>query len=461
MDFLSKLFKPKDTQLSQSIPKVPSKILPLLSIIPGDPMFLSGFSYPHSNRRVLYRTELLEATPSELSALKSMLNEAKLNAPQTSFFRPESLSKPRKIILDTDIGTDIDDVLALLMILHIDVADVMFMGITTNYHPTYLRQHVAKDILNKADPPFNKVPVIPGPSGLMGTHREYFHHGNEGLGLGLNKKEIAELWKVNDTMEAPEFIYKVCKENFREVTIISIGIPTNLGLCAYLYKDFEDVVGHIYVMGGGSILMKSKAECIKGEQIFDLPNDINEIDKLEGIHLFPNHNISGDTLASQYIFNMKCPISLNPHHITSEHWLQGVSIETLLHYGANSIVYKAAPYISLCGRLTYEWLRSRWGQRGQCPHDPLTVYEAIYAKEEDIDDVNGKFKEKEPSLKYLRGNFIVHEWAGYMSFVKDCKGKHRIAMETKGAEEWTNWLGEKLIEKVAFDDRCKRFKGKL
>ena len=417
-------------------------------------MLFSNFHYPFSNRKLPYRSEVLEISPSELIEIDSFLSKPK--SLQTPFFRTHSLKSPKKIIIDTDIGTDIDDVLALLLTLNLDKNTINLLGITTNYYPTLLRKRIAEEILLKAH---RNVKVVAGPSALCGTHREYFHHGNEGLGLGLPINELKDLWAVNDSLEAPEFIYQLCKENPGEITIISIGIPTNIGLCTYLHKDFEDLVGHIVIMGGGSVITENNISSIKCKPIFKLPKNltsfIKEINEIKGFQLFPNHNISGDTLASKFLFSCKCPISLIPHQVTSQLWLQGLSIETLLFHQEKPL--KELNEIPLCGKLLYEWLHSRWGQRGQCPHDPLTVYEAIYT-EESPDD---RFVKEKSMLSYVRGWFIVHEWAGYMTFIIDDNGGHRMAVSVKEGDKWLKWLEEKLIENVPKEMRCEKWKGKI
>ena len=449
VDFLKKLFGAKDD---------------FEKIKGDDPMTFSHFNYQYTDRKVPYMTESLEISKSEEIDIQTLLLSSQKNYASNEEFKsflPEKLQKsPKKIIIDTDLGTDADDVLAILMTLHLDKNDVILLGVTTNYHPTLLRKRIVEEILKNAGPPYDKIPVIAGPSALCGSHREYFHHGNEGLGMGFEKKELEDLWKANKSMDAPEFIYKTCKENPGEITVISIGIPTNIGLCAYIHKDFQDLVGHIVVMGGGSLVMKDKIGSIKGKPIFDLPSKTTQIfsfkngekPEIPGFHLFPNHNISGDTLASKFLFSCKCPISLIPHSVTSRHWLEGLSIETLLSLKDSPLSNE----IPICGKLLYEWLKSRWGQRGQCPHDPLTVYEAVYTKDGDESFEFGK-----SCIMYMRGTFIVHEWAGYMTFIGDPKGSHRMAFSPKEAKKWVKWLDGKLIENVPKEMLCAKWDGDL
>lgn len=421
----------------------------------------SYFNYPYTDYDDAYGTEKLSISPTEAELLKKFLKLSEetmgKNIEIPSFFPKQLLKNPRKIIIDTDIGTDWDDVLALLTALHMESQDVQLLGITTNYHPTLLRKHVVESIISKAGAPYDKIKVVAGPSGLCGTHRPHFHHGNEGEGLSLKKKEKEKLWEINDSLEAIDFIYNTCKENPGEITIVSIGIPTNLGLCCYLHNDFEGLVGHIVVMGGGKLMKFSKED--QKLAFFELPKSPSEVfaknkaPKIPGFHLFPNHNISGDTLASKFLFDSQCRISLIPHHITAQHWLEGIAVETLLHHGMEGSPLKNE--IPVCGKLGFEWLSRRWGQRGQCVHDPLTVYEAVF-----IED-NGKmyFENKKSGLVYMRGTLLVHEWAGFSSFVANPTGRHRIAVEVKDPQAFLKWLEETLLKNVDEKNRVVKWCG--
>ena len=164
-----------------------------------------------------------------------------------------------QIILDTDIGTDIDDVLALLTALHMPSEHVELLGITTNYHPTRLRQGVAKAVVAaaaaagaEAQPPeredaegerlrrakvlgtvaarMAQIPIIAGSSQLCGTHRTLFHHGNEGEGLSWSPEEKLAAWESAEGLEAAEYIYETCSKAPGEVSSSNVVAPTREGL---------------------------------------------------------------------------------------------------------------------------------------------------------------------------------------------------------------------------------------
>eukprot|EP01083_Nonionella_stella_P024318 67203_1 len=467
------------------------------------------FKYIYGKRQCSYRSEQMEMSPKETEKVKKLLQKQAIKYEPYKQILSISKKKPIKIIIDTDIGTDIDDVFALLLFCHLPKTDVELLGVTTNYRPTVLRKHIAESILQQTkqnDNDLSDIPVIAGNCHLCGTHRPFFYAGNEGKGLGLNENDdqlMKQYWQNSNSADAETFIYEqICKYP-KEVTIVSIGIPTNIGNLVHKYgKDkIEALVGHLVVMGGGSIMDRKAGVIQQGignyygkdqkkwktkydrqtEEIkveFDLPNDsvqamqwITASDEKEDessardkvIHLFPNHNLSGDTLASMMMFELKCPISIIPHHITRQHWLKGRAIETLLSLATKSDLNKKIYEDNengLCGALMREWFRVRSGQRGQCLHDPLTLYEAIYCqtagserrqKEDQQEDEKGNDFElgKDSCLRYCNGTIVVHEWAAFITFVPDPYGPHRFAYKCINPQKWVEWCGDTMINNVS------------
>lgn len=476
----------------------------------NDGILLSDkYEYMYAKRRCMYRSEQLEISPKECQEIKRLQsNENEMKFDPYKQILNLSDNKPVKIIIDTDIGTDIDDVFTLLLLSHLKKEDVELLGITTNYRPTVLRKYIAESILkqtnNNGINDLSSVPVIAGNCYLCGTHRPFFYAGNEGKGLGIDEtddKLMKKYWANFDNENAEDFIYEQINKYPKQITIISIGIPTNIGnlITKYGKDKIESLVGHIVVMGGGSIIDKRGGIDMKGigkysddpskwktkhdkldlkddiKQEFDLPENVeqglkwisdkNEIKKgKKVIHLYPNHNLSGDTLASVILFSLNCPISLIPHHITRQNMLKGRCIETLLHLATKCDIDKQIYEDNengICACLMREWFRVRRGQRCQCLHDPLTLYEAIYCtqtnKDNDNDNENDNKNdndsdfelEKESCLKYCNGNIICHSWAGFITFVPDPNGPHRFAYKCINPTKWIKWCGDTMIKNVS------------
>ncbi|ETO28945.1 inosine-uridine preferring nucleoside hydrolase [Reticulomyxa filosa] len=244
--------KPKDEKLDSV--KKPDKFL-----------FQSKhFHYLYSNRNCIYRAEQLEISPKEDELIQQLTessqhkidhkNENNVSASTDENFATSQLkkivsSKPIKIILDTDIGTDIDDkILDPFLFQYKLYIEVICVGITTNYHPTLLRKYVAESILKAFGKDngqemcdyVSQIPVYAGSSFVCGTHREYFHAGNEGLGLRLSKQEMEKLWAISDDQQAEncvDFIYNTCAKYPKQVTIVSIGMElTDSSSETYLAK---------------------------------------------------------------------------------------------------------------------------------------------------------------------------------------------------------------------------------
>ena len=120
--------------------------------------------------------------------------------------------------------------------------------------------------------------------------------------------------------------------------------------------------------------------------------------------------------------------------------------------------YDASENLSkVAGVHVFHWLKRR-GYIGQCPHDPLTLYEALYVdrdldvvseEEEGVKDAK-KFVPGRSCVRYVRGSFVCHEWAGFMTFVPDPNhGNHYLALENVSSSSkqtpFVHWLESVLI----------------
>ena len=184
------------------------------------------------------------------------------------------------------------------------------------------------------------------------------------------------------------------------------------------------------------------------------------------ILLYPNINVSNDTLATKFMLSLNCTISIIPHYITREHWLAGKSIETLVKLGADdslrgddeeptNVGRVDLEAVKLCGRLVIEWFKTR-NQRGQCLHDPLTIYEAVYSSP----NTGSDFVARQSCLRYVRGHIVCHSWAGFLTFVPNPFGPHRLAAECINAARWTDtWCGPTLVASVPTSMQVEEFNG--
>ena len=141
-----------------------------------NPLSSPCFDYKYSKIACPYRTEFFHSSKTENDVVKSLVSRATEKDEKTSqqtaskteedekTSQQSSKKARKKIIIDTDIGTDCDDVLALLMALR--MKDVEIIGVTTNYYPTKLRALVAETMIKASG---QNIPVIPGCDYVCGT----------------------------------------------------------------------------------------------------------------------------------------------------------------------------------------------------------------------------------------------------------------------------------------------------
>lgn len=156
--------------------------------------------------------------------------------------------KKQKIIMDTDIGDDIDDLLALYLALESDKIDVI--GITTVYLNTNLRARQVKKVLHLKNKENIRVYAGYGKP-LRGIHftstEEIFNQAT----ADLKKVDFAPL---NDSEgcegeSAIDFLIESAKQFQEDLTILCIGPLTNIAKA--ILKNKEAMRKVKYVMMGG------------------------------------------------------------------------------------------------------------------------------------------------------------------------------------------------------------------
>ncbi|PWL73248.1 MAG: nucleoside hydrolase [Clostridiales bacterium] len=143
-----------------------------------------------------------------------------------------------KILLDTDIGGDIDDAICLAYLLKEPKCDLL--GITTVGGEPEKRAAVADAICNAAgrvitivaglDITLQPVPIYPTPEGAAALKN----------------------WKHNKFPKgnASEFLYEKISENPNEVTLIAIGNMTNVATLFHEHPDAPALLKGLFVMNG-------------------------------------------------------------------------------------------------------------------------------------------------------------------------------------------------------------------
>jgi purine nucleosidase len=147
---------------------------------------------------------------------------------------PAASSALEKIIIDTDIGDDIDDAFALALALR--SPELQILGVTTTFGDTQTRAKLADRLLGEAGR--EDIPVaagIPTPPKSQLTQRPYAEHGH---------------FARATHPDAVTFILEQIRRYPGEITLVAIGPLMNVG--ALIDKDPETFrkLKRVVMMGG-------------------------------------------------------------------------------------------------------------------------------------------------------------------------------------------------------------------
>ncbi|WP_440896707.1 nucleoside hydrolase [Amphibacillus sp. Q70] len=143
-----------------------------------------------------------------------------------------------KILLDTDIGGDIDDAICLAYLLM--EPQCHLLGITTVCGESEKRAAVAHAICQTVgqeipivaglDTTLQPVPVYPTPDGASAL--QHWRHD------------------TYEKSDAPAFMYQMIKDHPHQIVLIGIGNMTNIATLFRDYPDAIDLLKGLYVMNG-------------------------------------------------------------------------------------------------------------------------------------------------------------------------------------------------------------------
>lgn len=140
------------------------------------------------------------------------------------------------IILDTDIGTDIDDAFALALALA--SPEIELRGVTTVSSDAYGRALIACRLLHAAGR--GDIPVAAGrPPRTVPESKGQYRYGQEG---GFPSRPVAEA--------AAEFLYRKFAAEPGKITLVTIGDLTNAGRLLADHPEAKPWIKRIVLMGG-------------------------------------------------------------------------------------------------------------------------------------------------------------------------------------------------------------------
>ena len=144
-----------------------------------------------------------------------------------------------KILLDTDIGTDVDDAVALAYLL--SHPDCELLGITTVTGEAEKRASLASVLCQAAE---KEIPIYPGSeSPMQGEQRQ----------LKAQQASVLPRWPHQTDFpkyQAVDFLADTIRAYPGEVTLLTIGPLTNLGFLFSQYSDVAALLAGLVIMGG-------------------------------------------------------------------------------------------------------------------------------------------------------------------------------------------------------------------
>lgn len=143
------------------------------------------------------------------------------------------------VVLDTDIGTDVDDLLTLIMLAGEPSVDLV--AVTTVYGDVVRRAQMASHVLDLLG--MRGVPVYPGKAEPM-SGREVFWAGYEGDGVpGLERRPVCPTSGVDHLLRAAQ-------QHHGELVVVAIGPLTNIAAALEREPSWRHAVRDLIVMGG-------------------------------------------------------------------------------------------------------------------------------------------------------------------------------------------------------------------
>ena len=171
-----------------------------------------------------------------------------------------------KVLLDTDIGTDVDDAVCLAYLL--SHPDCELLGITTVTGEAVKRASLASVLCQAAG---REIPIYPG--------AEHPMHGEQRQPIAQQAAALPRWPHETDFPkgQAVDFLAQTIRSHPGEVTLLTVGPLTNSGLLFSAHPDVPALLGGLVMMGGA------------------FGADLSDTQQVEW-------NIAGDPLASQITY---------------------------------------------------------------------------------------------------------------------------------------------------------------
>lgn len=191
----------------------------------------------------------------------------------------------KPVLLDTDIGTDVDDCLALALILA--SRELRLAGVTTVYGDVILRARMVRKLLTLHG--VKDVPIAAGAEKPLLGKQSVYWEGHEGQGL-LEPADLA--WHPEDE-HAADLIVRTAMARPGEITLLAIGPLTNVALALLKEPRLAGALAGLTLMGG----------VVGGVATLHLP--------------WTEHNFRSDPEAAHVVLASGAPLHIVPLDVTS------------------------------------------------------------------------------------------------------------------------------------------------
>jgi len=252
-----------------------------------------------------------------------------------------AFAAPKKIIIDTDPGTD--DAMAMMLALNSPELDVRAITVVPgNVTATQGLDNALRlvSLANRCD-----IPVAAGAQHplLQKLITAEFWHGQNGL---ANIELPSSKCKV-DARYGPDLIIQLVHASPHEITLVPVGPLTNIALAAEKDPSIVPLVKEVILMGGG----------ISGGNV----------------NAAAEANIYNDPEAAQVVFQAGWPLTMVGLDVANKTLLTQKYLDQLgsTHGPINDFIYRVAKYLVD--------LSAKFGSPGTAMYDPLAVGVAIDA----------------------------------------------------------------------------------
>ncbi len=208
------------------------------------------------------------------------------------------------ILLDTDIGTDIDDVYALILAAASPELDLL--GVTVVNHNVYLRAKLARLILNHLGG--HSIPVGVGFNRALDGKMHPGWGGHEGCGVELHDSELGDPAQYPTADEVIGQAMQSCLERGARLTMVTIGAMSNAAAFLAYQPERAKLLAGITAM----------ASSFRG---------------IGADNAEKEHNIACDALAAKWVFESGVPLRVVGLNVTQFTAWTADDLETVCRSG--------------------------------------------------------------------------------------------------------------------------------